>query len=129
MVDVVAARTGGSRARVAAYTSIWLPLGIFALTRVIGGLILVLMSGQQFERMSTPWMFVMDPAPAHPGYLDMLTNWDGQWYHRVAAEGYPSSLPHGSDGAVSQNTWAFYPVYPGLVRAVMALTSLPFAAA
>ena len=74
-------------------------------------------------------MFVSDPAPAHPGYLDMLTNWDGQWYQQVVGHGYPSDLPHGSDGEVAQNTWAFYPVYPALVRVVMALTSLPFAAA
>jgi hypothetical protein len=58
----------------------------------------------------------------------MLTNWDGQWYAQVVRDGYPSHLPM-QDGEVAQNNWAFYPFYPALVRAVMALSSLPFAAA
>ena len=58
----------------------------------------------------------------------MLTNWDGQWYADIVRDGYPSDLPV-EDGVVAQNTWAFYPLYPALVRAVMALSPLPFAAA
>jgi len=128
MVDLVASRTVLSRARVAAYSWFWLPLGIFAFTRLVGSLILVLMSDQQDARLDSPGMLVVEPAPADPGYLDMLTNWDGQWYAQVVRDGYPSDLPH-HDGEVAQNNWAFYPLYPALVRAVMALSSLPFAAA
>src|SRR4051812_9986093 len=34
-----------------------------------------------------------------------------------------------ADGHVAQNAWAFYPLYPGLVRGLMAVTGLPFALA
>ena len=128
MVDLAAPRSVVTRARVAAYSSWWLPLGIFAFTRVVGALVLVLMADQQGARVAIPGMQVVDPAPAHPGYLDMLTNWDGQWYAQVVRDGYPGELPH-EGGQVAQNTWAFYPLYPALIRLVMALSPLPFAAA
>ncbi len=129
MVDVVATRAVVVRARTAATSWWWLPLAIFAFTRVVGALILVLMSDQQDARVGTSGMRVVDPAPADPGYVGMLTNWDGQWYADVVRDGYPSRLPTDGDGTVVQNTWAFYPAYPALVRAVMALSPLPFALA
>jgi len=36
-------------------------------------------------------------APASPGYFDLLTNWDGQWYQDVAQNGYPAHLPRAGD--------------------------------
>ena len=44
--------------------------------------------------------------------------WDAQWYFVVAAHGYPAELPHGQDGTVAQNAWAFLPLYPALSRVV-----------
>ncbi|MBK6888359.1 MAG: hypothetical protein IPH03_19215, partial [Tetrasphaera sp.] len=38
-------------------------------------------------------------------------------------------LPTGADGAVEQNPWAFYPVFPLLARLVMRVTGLDFYAA
>jgi hypothetical protein len=128
MVDLAVPRSALTRARVSARSSIWLPLGIFAFTRVVGALILMVMSDQQGPRIGNPGLDVFDPAPADPGYLDMLTNWDGQWYVHVAEHGYPRDLPV-QDGEVARNAWAFFPVYPALVRAVVALSSLPFAVA
>lgn len=61
---------------------------------------------------------------AHPGYFDFANIWDGRWYQFVAADGYPSSLSYDGTGAVEQNTWAFMPGYPYVVRGVMALTRL-----
>jgi hypothetical protein len=55
-------------------------------------------------------------------YLDISGNWDGVWYHRVAVEGYPGVLPRGVDGLVEPNQWAFYPLYPLCVRALVAVT-------
>ncbi|MEN9714203.1 MAG: hypothetical protein RLZZ164_867 [Actinomycetota bacterium] len=55
---------------------------------------------------------------AQPGYFDFLNIWDVEWYHRVFDHGYPSVLPLGSDGAVLQNEWAFYPGFPFLLRAI-----------
>lgn len=64
-----------------------------------------------------------------PGLGDMLGLWDGVWYERIAEDGYPVPLPVDPDtGEVTYSAWAFYPLYPFLVRALM-LTGMPFAAA
>lgn len=64
-----------------------------------------------------------------PRYFDLATLWDGQWYERIATGGYPPTLPVDAGGAVRQNPWAFYPVFPYLARGVMAVTGWPFAIA
>ncbi len=46
-------------------------------------------------------------------------SWDSDWYLRIAAHGYGRTL-HWPDGAV-QSDLAFFPLYPGLVRAVTAV--------
>lgn len=42
--------------------------------------------------------------------------WDAQWYRIVATDGYPRTLPVDESGMVTQNTWAFMPVFPALAR-------------
>ncbi|GAB3597972.1 hypothetical protein GCM10027446_27040 [Angustibacter peucedani] len=64
----------------------------------------------------------------HPDYLDLVQVWDGEWYRQIAEQGYPERLPHGPVGAVDYNSWAFFPLFPVLVRVVM-LTGLPFSLA
>ena len=66
------------------------------------------------------------PTPAAPGYFVAMANWDGQWYHEISDLGYPVPLPTDPDGAVVQNPWAFYPVFPLLTRAVMRVTGADF---
>ena len=61
-------------------------------------------------------------------YVDMTVLWDGSWYRHVALEGYPVPIPAQSDGRPTQNAWAFYPLFPGLSRVLMALTGLDFPA-
>jgi hypothetical protein len=56
-----------------------------------------------------------------PGYLGVISLWDGDWYRRVAESGYPQGLPIDSYGHVAQNEWAFYPLYPLTVRQVIKL--------
>ena len=51
-------------------------------------------------------------------YRDFVTVWDGQWYARIAAQGYPLPLPLDAFGRVDQSEWAFYPLFPLLVRLV-----------
>ena len=64
---------------------------------------------------------------ADPGLGDMFGLWDGVWYERIVRDGYPVPLPVDADtGAVTYSAWAFYPLYPYLVKAVM-VTGLPFA--
>lgn len=48
--------------------------------------------------------------------------WDATWYRHIAEQGYPHTLPVGPDGRVQQNSWAFFPLFPSLVRAAMAAT-------
>ncbi|WP_345947478.1 hypothetical protein [Microbacterium flavum] len=50
------------------------------------------------------------------GSLSM--RWDGQWYWVVGTAGYPSDLPLDAAGNVTQNAWAFMPLYPALSRAL-----------
>jgi hypothetical protein len=45
--------------------------------------------------------------------------WDGYWYRRIADTGYPRHLPVDANGLVQFNEWAFYPLYPMTVRALM----------
>jgi hypothetical protein len=62
-----------------------------------------------------------------PDLFEFSRIWDSHWYRIVAETGYPSELPVGDDGRVGENAWAFMPVYPMLVRLLMALTGAPFA--
>ena len=63
---------------------------------------------------------------AHPGYFDFLNIWDAEWFWRIFDHGYPSVLPLTESGAVTQNEWAFMPVFPGLVRLINLVTGLEF---
>jgi hypothetical protein len=64
---------------------------------------------------------------ASPSYPDFATIWDGHWYRIIAGWGYPGELPITDDGHVGENAWAFMPVYPMVVRGLMAITGLDFA--
>ncbi len=64
----------------------------------------------------------------HPDYWDMVVIWDGQWYRQIVERGYPDGLPLTALGQVDYNSWAFFPLFPTLVR-WLTLTGLPFSAA
>lgn len=90
-------------------------LAVAVLARVVSGAIFVVVARGQ---VADGW------TAAHPGYLDYTgVMWDATWYRGIAEHGYPDGLPVGPDGTVRQNAWAFFPLFPMLVRAVMALTS------
>ncbi|GAA3311555.1 hypothetical protein GCM10017710_10920 [Arthrobacter ramosus] len=65
-----------------------------------------------------PWF------PPAPDYWNFITIWDGRWYAEAANNGYPSALPVDANGGVAENSWAFYPLFPFLARALGALTGL-----
>lgn len=65
-----------------------------------------------------PWF------PPAPDYWNFITIWDGRWYAEAANNGYPSVLPVDANGGVTENSWAFYPLFPYLARALGALTGL-----
>jgi len=106
----------------------WLaPLGIFVLTRLVDVLVIAHAAHRQIAMDGSYGIHVESPKPADPGYFPALSNWDGQWYETVARHGYPRDLP--ATGPVPQTAWAFYPLYPGIVRGVMMITRLGFAPA
>lgn len=61
-------------------------------------------------------------------WWDVLATWDGWWYLQVAEKGYdPRPLEHLAPGGlftVKQNSVAFFPLYPGLIRGVSEVTGL-----
>lgn len=61
-----------------------------------------------------------------PTFFTFSGSWDGSYYGQIVEQGYPTSLPLDSDGSVQQNPWAFLPLYPMIVRAVMFLTGMTF---
>ncbi|WP_240629608.1 hypothetical protein [Specibacter cremeus] len=83
-------------------------------------------------RLVAYWIFLgvalhQGPSPwgaGQPGYLQFIGIWDSEWYQRIFSGGYPSVLPRGDDGAVQTNAWAFYPLFPLLVRGLNAVTGL-----
>lgn len=55
-----------------------------------------------------------------PGLADMFRLWDTQWYHRIVTGGYPIPLPADPEtGEITYSAWAFFPLFPALVRLVM----------
>jgi hypothetical protein len=88
-------------------------IAIWAVSRLITTALLALFSS---------WQAANSWTAAHPGYLAYSQLWDSTWYHLVAVNGYPSVLPTGADGHVSENAWAFLPAYPWLVRILMVAT-------
>lgn len=59
---------------------------------------------------------------------DVLTSWDGWWYRQIAEHGYDPRLIPAAGGSghwsIEQNSAAFFPLYPGLIRLVSEITGL-----
>lgn len=70
-----------------------------------------------------PWF------PAKPDYWNFINIWDARWYGEALRNGYPSELPTDAAGAVQENTWAFYPLFPFMGRTLAGLTGITPAAA
>lgn len=97
----------------------WVALvAIFALSRIVSTATLLWFANSQPEN---PW------TAAQPDLLDFSRIWDSHWYRIIAEVGYPTDLPVDEGGRVGENAWAFMPIYPFLVRGLMAFTSAPFA--
>lgn len=107
--------------------SLWIPLGVYAISRVVVFVMVLVAQRQQIAMgIGIDYIRILYPSPAAPGYLTTMTNWDGQWYREIATNGYPVVLPRDAFGRVDMNVWAFWPLYPMLVGLVMKATGLPF---
>ena len=109
--------------------SIWLPLAIFALTRLYGLVVITYASRGQVALPSPdhPGIYQFTAHPDSPGYLALITNWDGQWYERIATLGYHLPAAGATGAKDTLWTYAFLPVFPLVVGALMAVTGLSFA--
>jgi hypothetical protein len=125
MTTMTAARFAAATPVVRRWSSIAVPLAIFAATRAVDAVMIALAGRDQPALDPTATHLAAQPG-ADPGYWQLLTNWEGQWYRSIAEHGYPDSLPRDADGKVLQNEFAFFPLYPALVRGVMALSPLSF---
>ena len=93
-------------------------LAVYAGARLVSAVILVVVAQAQAANVWTP------AAPSYVEYTGLM--WDSSWYRQIAEHGYPAELPIGVDGSVQQNAWAFYPLFPVLVRGVMVITGAPW---
>jgi hypothetical protein len=82
--------------------------------RGLAALIFVVVASTQ---AATVWTAA---SPSYVEYTGLF--WDSSWYRSIAEQGYPPELPRGADGRVQQNAWAFFPLFPVLVRSVMRVT-------
>lgn len=69
--------------------------------------------------------------PAGVGHLDptvgdVIGLWDSTWYETIATQGYPVPLPADpTSGKLTYSAWAFYPLFPFMVKGLMAI-GIPF---
>src|SRR5450631_4925953 len=109
--------------------SIWLPLTIFAMTRLYDFVVISWAARQQvaLPSLHDPGIYQFTAHPASPGYLGLITNWDGQWYERIATLGY--HVPVAGTAGAQDALWAynFLPGFPVSVGAVSFMTGLSFA--
>ena len=128
-----AAQTSAPRSwrlgRVTVPLSIWLPLAIFAVTRLYGVVIIAVAARHQVALPSPdhPGIYQFTPHPDSPGYLALITNWDGQWYERIATDGYHLLSPGDPQSKNALKAFAFLPAFPAIVGGLMTATGLSFA--
>ncbi|MGW7415686.1 hypothetical protein, partial [Streptomyces sp. NPDC054863] len=79
-------------------------LGLFAAARLTGMLLMAV------------WAWHIGKSPLHL----LGQSWDSLWYTRIAEHGYGHTVTF-AGGAVVQSDLAFFPLYPGLIRAVSAV--------
>lgn len=68
-------------------------------------------------------VIITNAVRGHPLVKSLAHSWDSRWYLHIAAQGYGHKIWITPQGAV-QSDWAFFPLYPELIRALT--TVLPF---
>ena len=94
-------------------------LGLYVLGRAVGWLMMVIVERQ------VHWVRLAERRPFR-NWHEMMIRWDAFYYQIISTTGYPSKLPLDDRGAVLQNPWAFFPVFPYAARAVSMLTGFSF---
>ncbi|MFJ9697223.1 hypothetical protein [Kitasatospora sp. NPDC101183] len=95
----------------------------YALLKLIGFTVFMKLLSFSGEYAKKPARFGGGTNP-----WDVLASWDGWWYQQVAQFGYHPALvavPGATTGfTVEQNSAAFFPLYPGLMRLTSDVTGL-----
>lgn len=96
-------------------------LAVFGAVRLIAFTVFMWLLSWSGEYLTKPHRF---GGGAHT--WDVMGGWDGWWYQQVAANGYDPKLLPSSSGpwTLEQNSVAFFPLYPGLMKLVSAVTGL-----
>ncbi|MEU1403143.1 hypothetical protein ABZ471_12395 [Streptomyces sp. NPDC005728] len=68
-------------------------------------------------------VIVANHLNGHPLVRSLAHSWDSRWYLHIATHGYGHLIWITQSGGV-QADWAFFPLYPGLIRAVTAILPL-----
>ena len=97
------------------------PLVIWAGSRVVSTALLATM---YLVATANGWHFAS--YRAHATFFTFSGSWDASSYRTIAEHGYPTTLPTDAAGHVLPNPWAFLPVFPAVVRALMSLTGGSF---
>lgn len=97
------------------------------------GTLLAVVSGYLALRALGVLALALLPPSAQPtrsgeaprSLIELLSIWDGGWYVRIAESGYADRLDLSAPLAdQSTGSLAFFPIYPGLLRAVTSVTGL-----
>lgn len=102
------------------------PLAVYALTRALSAIFVIVAAPGRVVRMEDLLGYHSAvPARLPADYATVMTSWDGQWYWDIVMNGYPTTAVDAA-GAPVQTSLAFFPLYPTLVKGVMAVTGLGF---
>lgn len=99
------------------------PLLLYGVTKLVGLTVFawLLEAADEYQKKNPRF-----GGGAH--WWDVLATWDGWWYLQVAEKGYDPGplvpLAPGGLFTVKQNSVAFFPLYPGLIRGVSEITGL-----
>ncbi|RKE20349.1 glycosyltransferase family 39 protein [Streptomyces sp. TLI_171] len=96
-------------------------LAVFGAVRLIAFTVFMWLLAWSGDYLTNPTRF---GGGAHT--WDVLGGWDGWWYQQVAQNGYDPKLLPSTSGpwTLEQNSVAFFPLYPGLMKMVSAVTGL-----
>jgi len=112
--DPAAADPGSSPRRFLA------PLALFGSVKLVGFAVFMwlLDSSGKFRELNPRYGGGVNP-------WDVLGSWDGWWYQNVAQFGYdPQLVAENGFFTIKQNSSAFFPLYPGLIRMVSDATGI-----
>ncbi|WP_234384561.1 hypothetical protein [Streptomyces sp. MMG1121] len=68
-------------------------------------------------------MILANALRGHPLLKSLAHSWDSRWYLHIAAQGYGHKIWITPQGA-PQADWAFFPLYPGLIRTLTTVLPL-----